>query len=151
MDFLLNVVSQAVQAVRLRKFFSALFNLSILFTDSRRDFNSLLCGKKDHIVVPFFLVAQQPSNSHNPSSSHSHVQGWLLYVLSHTILASFLSSAATPEARVLVMFQLGSCFNDNFLFTVSTIEHRFDFKVLLLNSQLRVPQGKQAPTGESQA
>ena len=100
-----------------KQFFSTFFNWSILFTDSRRDFNSLLCGKIwphcSSVLAPA-LVAHQPFNSHNPSFlTFSHKGG--------------------------------------FLFTVSTIEHRFDFKVLLLNSQLRVLQGKQAPTGESQA
>ena len=137
-----------------KQFFSTFFNWSILFTDSRRDFNSLLCGKKwSHCssVLASALVAQQPFNSHNPSFlTFSHKGGFSMYSLIQSLLL-LLPSAATPEARVLVMFQLGSCFNDNFLFTVSTIEHRFDFKVLLLNSQLRVLQGKQAPAGESQA
>ena len=114
-------------------------------------------AKNDHIVVPFLHQPWWPTSLQTlttPPSSHSHTRpckgGFSMYSHIQSLLL-LLPSAATPEVRVLVRFQLGSCFNDNFLFTVSTIEHRFDFKVLLLNSQLRVPQGKQAPAGESQA
>ena len=116
LDFLLNVVSQAV---RPRKFFSTFFGLSIIFTDSRRDFNSHLCGKKwshcSSVLAPA-LVAQQPSNSHNPSFvTFSHKGGLSMYSFIQSLLLLLPSvAAATPEVGVLVMFQLGSFFNDNF-------------------------------------
>ena len=94
------------------------------------------------------LLAHQPYNPHNPSLfTFSHKGGLSMYSLIQSLL---LLCLLLPHLRR----EFWWCFN---LAAVSMItsfllfQHRFDFKVLLLNSQLRVLQGKQAPAGESQA